>query len=329
MEQQPQASSSATTTSSSSPSSSQRRELQGPRPAPLKVRKDSHKIRKPPQPQPGGGGGGGGAVQQVRQPVIIYTVSPKVVHAEPSEFMSVVQRLTGARGSGTASSSSSHLPAPPPGTTTTEPHHYQIQMTSSSSSLPLPFPFPFLGGNQYVHAPSSSSSAQLQLLPPAAPHFPFQLQQQQQQAPGGAAPQHDHLMIHQLSPEARLPAIEQAAATSARSSGGTAAADVGLGGGLLPPFPSILSPGSPPAIPQSFFFSPPAPGISLFGGLISPAFLGNETTGGGSVTIASIAGASHQSVMPSSSLHEASPLTVTPSPSAAAYYWDPFNNQQH
>jgi hypothetical protein len=54
----------------------------------------------------------------VRQPVIIYTVSPKVVHAEPGEFMSVVQRLTGAHGT-TASSSS--LPVPPPtGTTTTK-----------------------------------------------------------------------------------------------------------------------------------------------------------------------------------------------------------------
>ncbi|KAL5231338.1 hypothetical protein ABZP36_030114 [Zizania latifolia] len=72
--------------SSFSTSSPQRggRELQGPRPAPLKVRKDSHKIRKPPQP-----------VQQLRQPLIIYTVSPKVIHANPAEFMSVVQHLTG------------------------------------------------------------------------------------------------------------------------------------------------------------------------------------------------------------------------------------------
>uniref|UniRef100_A0A0D9VDN8 VQ domain-containing protein n=1 Tax=Leersia perrieri TaxID=77586 RepID=A0A0D9VDN8_9ORYZ len=62
-----------------------RPELQGPRPAPLKVSKDSHKIRKQQQ-----------QVQQVRQPVIIYTMSPKVVHANAAEFMSVVQRLTGA-----------------------------------------------------------------------------------------------------------------------------------------------------------------------------------------------------------------------------------------
>ncbi|XP_047306868.1 protein MKS1 [Impatiens glandulifera] len=82
---------------------SPRRELQGPRPTPLKVRKDSHKIRKPPvapaaQPpfQPA----------QPRQPVIIYTVSPKIIHADPSEFMNLVQRLTGA------SSSSSMVTAP-------------------------------------------------------------------------------------------------------------------------------------------------------------------------------------------------------------------------
>ncbi|KAI3408103.1 VQ domain-containing protein [Psidium guajava] len=83
---------------------SPRRELQGPRPAPLKVRKDSYKIRKPPvvpqqQPQ---------LSQQLpaqpRPPVIIYAVSPKVIHTNPSEFMSLVQRLTGA--------SSTYVPSP-------------------------------------------------------------------------------------------------------------------------------------------------------------------------------------------------------------------------
>lgn len=70
---------------------SPRRELQGPRPAPLKVRKDSHKIRKPPvPPQPSQ------PLAQPRPPVIIYTVSPKVIHANPNEFMTLVQRLTGS-----------------------------------------------------------------------------------------------------------------------------------------------------------------------------------------------------------------------------------------
>ncbi|KAL4311746.1 hypothetical protein GQ457_01G012640 [Hibiscus cannabinus] len=69
-----------------------RKELQGPRPAPLKVRKDSHKIKKPQsapqqqQQQP----------SQIRPPVIIYIASPKVIHTNPSDFMNLVQRLTGS-----------------------------------------------------------------------------------------------------------------------------------------------------------------------------------------------------------------------------------------
>ncbi|KAK8538830.1 hypothetical protein V6N13_009192 [Hibiscus sabdariffa] len=85
-------------------SRSPRKELQGPRPAPLKVRKDSYKIKKPPlapqpvhqQQQP----------TQIRPPVIIYTVSPKVIHTNPSDFMNLVQRLTGS----TSSSSTSDHP---------------------------------------------------------------------------------------------------------------------------------------------------------------------------------------------------------------------------
>ncbi|XVF37128.1 hypothetical protein REPUB_Repub19eG0119000 [Reevesia pubescens] len=80
---------------------SPRKELQGPRPAPLKVRKDSYKIKKPPlAPQP---------MQQqptqIRPPVIIYTVSPKVIHTNPSDFMNLVQRLTGSTSSSLRSSS--------------------------------------------------------------------------------------------------------------------------------------------------------------------------------------------------------------------------------
>ncbi|KAI4307161.1 hypothetical protein L6164_030378 [Bauhinia variegata] len=74
---------------------SPRRELQGPRPTPLRVHKDSHKIKKPPlapqppsQPQP-----------PPRQPIIIYTVSPKIIHTTPADFMNLVQRLTGSSSS--------------------------------------------------------------------------------------------------------------------------------------------------------------------------------------------------------------------------------------
>lgn len=88
----------------SSGHSPRKQQLQGPRPTPLKVRKDSHKIRKPPvPPQP--------ASQQPqappRPPVIIYTVSPKVIHANPSEFMNLVQRLTGPGPTFSSSSASS------------------------------------------------------------------------------------------------------------------------------------------------------------------------------------------------------------------------------
>jgi len=77
---------------------SPKRELQGPRPTPLRVNKESHKIKKPPVvtlpsqlPAP------------PRQPVIIYTVSPKVIHTTPSDFMSLVQRLTGSSSSSSSS----------------------------------------------------------------------------------------------------------------------------------------------------------------------------------------------------------------------------------
>nr|KYP67838.1 Protein MKS1 [Cajanus cajan] len=62
------------------------------RPPPLRVSKESHKIRKPPlppaahQPPP---------PPEHRKPGIIYAVSPKVLHVTVSDFMNVVQRLTG------------------------------------------------------------------------------------------------------------------------------------------------------------------------------------------------------------------------------------------
>ncbi|WOL04518.1 hypothetical protein Cni_G13239 [Canna indica] len=80
-----------------------KRDLQGPRPTPLKVRKDSYKIKKPPVAPPAPQN----APPQHRPPVIIYMVSPNVVHTTPGDFMSVVQRLTGASSSAAVASSSS------------------------------------------------------------------------------------------------------------------------------------------------------------------------------------------------------------------------------
>lgn len=69
---------------SGKPSPRKEIQIQGPRPAALKIRKESHKVKKPP------------AVPQHRSPVIIYAVSPKVIHTNPNEFLSLVQRLTGS-----------------------------------------------------------------------------------------------------------------------------------------------------------------------------------------------------------------------------------------
>ncbi|XWS33176.1 hypothetical protein CRYUN_Cryun22dG0057100 [Craigia yunnanensis] len=75
-------------------------QIQGPRPTPLKVSKDSHKIKKSPHPPPHAAAPAAAAAaadadQRRRDPVIIYAVSPKVIHAEESDFMSIVQRYTG------------------------------------------------------------------------------------------------------------------------------------------------------------------------------------------------------------------------------------------
>ncbi|KAG1369768.1 protein MKS1-like [Cocos nucifera] len=95
--------------SSDVPRPSPRRELQGPRPTPLKVRKDSYKIKKPP---PGPSQPAAAAPPpQHRNPVIIYTVSPKIIHTKPSDFMTLVQRLTGPDSSAGPSTEAS-LPSP-------------------------------------------------------------------------------------------------------------------------------------------------------------------------------------------------------------------------
>ncbi|XP_022750961.1 protein MKS1-like [Durio zibethinus] len=70
-------------------------QIQGPRPNPLKVSKDSLRIKKPPRPQPHAAAPAVAADQRRREPVVIYAVSPKVIHAEESDFMSIVQRYTG------------------------------------------------------------------------------------------------------------------------------------------------------------------------------------------------------------------------------------------
>ncbi|KAG6494688.1 protein MKS1-like [Zingiber officinale] len=58
--------------------SSSKMQLKGRRPPPLAVRDESHKAQKPQ-----------------RKAVVVYLVSPDVIHADASEFKALVQSLTG------------------------------------------------------------------------------------------------------------------------------------------------------------------------------------------------------------------------------------------
>ncbi|KAK9122976.1 hypothetical protein Sjap_012578 [Stephania japonica] len=74
----------------------QKRELQGPRPPPLKLCKESFKINKkhknnnnPPH----------------HEPVVIHIKSPEIIHVRPQDFMNMVQQLTGKPAAATLASS--------------------------------------------------------------------------------------------------------------------------------------------------------------------------------------------------------------------------------
>lgn len=62
-----------------------------PSPSPpfLKLNKDSRVIKKPPSPS------SSSSAAKPRHPVIIYTQSPKIIHTNPTDFMALVQKLTG------------------------------------------------------------------------------------------------------------------------------------------------------------------------------------------------------------------------------------------
>lgn len=78
------------------------KELQGPRPPPLKISRESHKIRKAAPRVPSVPSN---PIINRTQPVIIYMHSPKVIHAEVKDFMTLVQRLTGRSSSSDTRSS--------------------------------------------------------------------------------------------------------------------------------------------------------------------------------------------------------------------------------
>uniref|UniRef100_A0ACD5ZEJ5 Uncharacterized protein n=1 Tax=Avena sativa TaxID=4498 RepID=A0ACD5ZEJ5_AVESA len=132
-------------------------QLQGPRPPRLSVSKDSHKVRKPPVvPLPHGAQQPRGRNHQPRAPVIIYDASPKVIHTQPSEFMALVQRLTGPAGAGAAHPTEAAAEAPPP---QFQPQEFLLSPTAGLSPAaryaaietsvrplpPGPAPYPYAG----------------------------------------------------------------------------------------------------------------------------------------------------------------------------------------
>ncbi|XP_061360643.1 VQ motif-containing protein 8, chloroplastic-like [Gastrolobium bilobum] len=70
-------------------------EINGPRPSPLMINKDSHLIRKPSSSSTSIVNALTKPHKQQRKPIIIYTHSPKIIHTKPRDFMALVQRLTG------------------------------------------------------------------------------------------------------------------------------------------------------------------------------------------------------------------------------------------
>lgn len=97
------------------PSPRRELQLQGHRPTLLKVCKDSHRVKKPTVAAYGAGPSrtklrSPPSQHRAPAPVIIYVVSPKVIHTDPGNFMEVVQRLTGG-SIATSSPASSEAPS--------------------------------------------------------------------------------------------------------------------------------------------------------------------------------------------------------------------------
>lgn len=88
---------SSTSSSPPPPSKAKRRGcIHGARPQPLIVSSAPAEASRPSKkPRVSGGGGDTG-------PVIVYELTPRVVHVEQEEFMAVVQKLTGNRKLSTA-----------------------------------------------------------------------------------------------------------------------------------------------------------------------------------------------------------------------------------
>ncbi|KAL3654419.1 hypothetical protein CASFOL_004100 [Castilleja foliolosa] len=73
--------------------------INDPHSSPLRINKDSHAIHKsssfPSHHHRPISGGGSAKHAAKRPPVIIYTQTPRVIHTQAHEFMTLVQKLTG------------------------------------------------------------------------------------------------------------------------------------------------------------------------------------------------------------------------------------------
>ena len=104
-------------------------------PPPLKINRESHFIKKSSSSPPQSSSSSSSSIssslvnamtqgmptqgilsrpQQQRHPVIIYTHSPKVIHTQPKDFMSLVQKLTGLSHSDEEEEDDDNLPPQQP-----------------------------------------------------------------------------------------------------------------------------------------------------------------------------------------------------------------------
>ncbi|XP_078164491.1 protein MKS1-like [Carex rostrata] len=266
-----------------------RRELQGPRPAPLKVRKDSHKVRKPPvappQQQPAAA-----PVIQHRPPVIIYAVSPKVIHTNPSEFMSLVQRLTGSSSSSSSSSAAASAPSLPA----------PASFLPASTASPFPYSNYLLPGFLSETAGNSGFS-------PAARYATIEQGRKETRIEAMTKAREDDLMLTQFGIDAG-PRLDQIGLSPA---------------GILSPVPSSL-----PVISRNLF-SPLNNNDQAAGGLgflhdLSPVFAANRSLTGNNY-FATTPGSFFANTPTSNFLSMTTPPVV---PSPGAYSWDLFQHYQ-
>ncbi|XP_020580470.1 protein MKS1-like [Phalaenopsis equestris] len=127
------------------PSLKQKLQLHGPRPSPLQLHKNSHKIIKP--------------YNQRRSPIIIHAVSPKIIHTNPKEFMALVQRLTGFQASAANNNPSSSSSSADSATVDLMPKSYEEALELSSPSLLSPSVLDILSSNLFQESKGFGEAA--------------------------------------------------------------------------------------------------------------------------------------------------------------------------